>query len=172
MICKTLPQIKSSARWYLLFPQCIQNNKSQGGEESDLKAHLEQVGMLTCKCKWHCRRSRRGRPPCNRSPSCCRGSGREPVGNWWLEQWWKIYMITLWYDTFITLEVYRTGLQMCRRILLSCFEKFPLILQLLPCSTGYRNLNTKSKQNIATLLQAHSVMRFPTFWVRNCTPWL
>ena len=56
--------------------------------------------------------------------------------------------------------IYRAGLQKCRRILLSCFEKFPLILQLLPCSTGYRNLNTKSKQNIATLLQAHSVYRY------------
>ena len=50
-------------------------------------------------------------------------------------------------------KMYRAGLPKCRRILLSCFEKFPLILKLLPCPTGYRNFYTKSKQNIAALRQ-------------------
>lgn len=50
-------------------------------------------------------------------------------------------------------QLYRAGLSRCRHILLSCFKKFRLILQLLSCSTGYRNLCTKSKQNIATLKQ-------------------
>ena len=54
-------------------------------------------------------------------------------------------------------QLYRVGLPKCRRFLLSSFKKFHLLLQLLPCPTGYWNFYKKSKQNTATLRQLRPV---------------
>ena len=50
----------------------------------------------------------------------------------------------------------------CKSVARFCWapsKKFPLLLQHQCSPIGYRNLHTKSKQNIATLLQARSVIR-------------